>query len=210
MNSRNSKLKVKILRFVSFARNDTEKFVMLMPKLAGSKLGMLTETRTCSRDCPHAKYGVVGAIFRSRSFDSRAFFFASSSLASCAFFNSLRRLSASRLCFRFSFSFRSTFFMRSSSRLSCSRRSARRFSSFAFCAASSSGVDAFALSLSFVFLLYIFSFSGAACSPAPIVSAAFFKPIISPTSTSPFSFFKVVIIFWIICCFSSSARSSSR
>mmetsp|Transcript_58227 Transcript_58227/g.182759 ORF Transcript_58227/g.182759 Transcript_58227/m.182759 type:complete len:252 (+) Transcript_58227:631-1386(+) len=185
---------------------------------------MLMETRSCLLDWAQEKRAVAGASARSSSRFLRLFScsLASRALASAswAFFSSLRFLSASFRFFRLSFSLRSRSRSRSSSRWSLSRRS------FLACSCSSSEAAAdfvgFAEERAFgggSFLPgaaagfdggFAFLPSSFAALSAFIVSAAFLRPIISPTSTRPFSFFSVVIIFWIILCFSSSARSSSR
>mmetsp|Transcript_40442 Transcript_40442/g.96457 ORF Transcript_40442/g.96457 Transcript_40442/m.96457 type:complete len:227 (+) Transcript_40442:286-966(+) len=160
--------------------------------------GTDTEMRSCSLDCPQENKGVAGCRSFScsflRRFSSAAFFAASNRRASSCFFFSFRCLSASRRRFLFSLSFLAMSFCFSSSFFSCSRRRFRLSSS-------SSGLTSAALPLP----LFGLGFSASRSS----ASAAFFRPIISPTSTSPFSFFSVVIIFLIICCLSSSARSSA-
>mmetsp|Transcript_102219 Transcript_102219/g.312653 ORF Transcript_102219/g.312653 Transcript_102219/m.312653 type:complete len:251 (-) Transcript_102219:1255-2007(-) len=209
---------------VSLASTCTWSSTMLTFSDSESSFGTDTEIRTDSLDCPHENVAIAGANARSSSnfFLRRSRSFASRACASacCARFSSCRFLSSAFLFFRFSFSLRSISLNFLSSRSSFNLRSSRCFSRAA--SSSGEGVENVTLvppamsispggaagfdgALPFSFALPFFP-----SLSTPIVSAAFFKPIISPTSTIPFSFFNVVIIFLIICCFSWSALSTSR
>mmetsp|Transcript_42948 Transcript_42948/g.122811 ORF Transcript_42948/g.122811 Transcript_42948/m.122811 type:complete len:229 (-) Transcript_42948:761-1447(-) len=161
--------------------------------------------RKDSLDWPQEKRGTVGNFARSSSsflrFLSRSAASLAFSSASFLFLSSFFNFSSCLRFFRFSLSLRFISRDFSSSFCSFNRRSSRLFS----CVSLSS-----TFSLSF-FVLALASFWACSASlSTAIVSAAFLRPIISPTSTKPFSFFKVVIIFLIIFCLSSSALSTTR